>query len=387
MPKRIPSVLMRGGTSKGLFLHDNHLPADPQVRDRVILAAFGSPDPNKRQIDGVGGGVSTTSKVAIISPSESPDYDVVYNFGQVSIDRPMVDYKSNCGNISSAVGPFAVDEGLVKAVEPITRVRIHQLNTDKLITAEVPVKNGRFHAQGDYAISGVPGTHARITLRFADPGGAATGKLFPTGNRRDTLDIQGVGPIPVTLIDAANPVVLVAAKKIGLTGIEIDEIDASEQIQARLESIRCKAAVLIGLATSEEEAHQRSQAVPKIAFIAPPQPYTTVGGDVVRSEDVDVLGRIMSMGTLHRSYAVSGGVSTAGAAMIPGTVAYDLLQEDARRRDLLRIGHPGGVIDIGAVLDIDDDSDRCFYKEAVIGRTARRLMEGYVLVPEACFQG
>lgn len=385
MPKRIPSVLYRGGTSKGLFFHDNHLPSDSQTRDRVILAAFGSPDPNKRQIDGVGGGVSTTSKVAIISPSDSPDYDVVYNFGQVSLDRPIVDYKSNCGNISSAVGPFAVDEGLVKAVEPITRVRIHQFNTNKLITADVPVKNGRFDAEGNYAIAGVPGTHGRISLGFADPGGALTGKLFPTGNRQDHIEMPGSAPIPITIIDAANPVVLVLAKEIGLTGIEIDAIDTSEEIGGRLEAIRCKAAVLIGLAASEAEATQSSQAVPKIAFISPPQPYTTTGGDAIQPEDVDIVARIMSMGTLHRSYAVSGGISTAGAVMIPGTVAYDLLDADARKRDRLRIGHPGGVIDIGAVIDIDGDD--CFYKEAVIGRTARRLMEGFVLVPDTCLKG
>jgi 2-methylaconitate cis-trans-isomerase PrpF len=368
-----------------MFFHENHLPVDPQARDRVILAAFGSPDPNKRQIDGVGGGVSTTSKVAIISPSNSPDYDVVYNFGQVSIDRPIVDYKGNCGNISSAVGPFAVDEGLVKAVDPITRVRIHQLNTDKLITAEVPVKNGRFDPAGDYAIAGVPGTHGRIALGFADPGGALTGKLFPTGNRRDTMETPETGAIAVTIIDAANPVVLVPATAIGLTGIEIDEVDADAKTKARLEAIRCKAAVRIGLAASEAEATQRSQAVPKIAFVSAPQPYTTTGGDTVAATDVDVVGRIMSMGTLHRSYAVSGGVSTAGAALVPGTVVHDLVSEDARRRDLLRIGHPGGIIDIGAVLEMDGDNYR--YKEAVIGRTARRLMEGFVLVPDACYEG
>lgn len=384
MQKRIPTVLMRGGTSKGLFFHDNHLPSDPDTRNRVILAAFGSPDPNRRQIDGVGGGVSTTSKVAIISPSESPEFDVVYNFGQVSIDRPIVDYKSNCGNISSAVGPFAVDEGLVKAVEPVTRVRIHQLNTDKLITADVPVKNGRFDEQGEYAIAGVPGTHARITLRFADPGGAATGKLFPTGNRRDTVAIPDHGDVAVTIIDAANPVVLVPAQAIGLTGVEIDEVDASDAIQKPLETIRCRAAVMIGLAASEEEATQRSQAVPKVAFIAAPQPYTTTGGQALGIQDIDIVGRIMSMGTLHRSYAVSGGIATAGAAMIPGTVAYDLLDEEAHRKGALRIGHPGGVIDIGAV--INGERDHCVYQEAVIGRTARRLMEGHVLVPGDCFK-
>jgi 2-methylaconitate cis-trans-isomerase PrpF len=383
MQKRIPTVLMRGGTSKGLFFHDNHLPADPGIRQRVLLAAFGSPDPNRRQIDGVGGGVSTTSKAAIISPSESPEFDVVYNFAQVSIDRPIVDFKSNCGNISSAVGPFAVDEGLVKAVEPITRVRIHQLNTDKLITAEVPVKNGRFDETGDYAIAGVPGTHSKINLRFADPGGALTGELFPSGNRQDTITLAEHGEIAVTIIDAANPVVLVRADAIGLTGIEIDEVDASGRIKKNLEAIRCKAAVLIGLAASEEEATQHIQAVPKVAFVSTPQAYITTGGQSIAAQDVDIVGRIMSMGTLHRSYAVSGGIATAGAATIPETVAYDLLPAETRQYELLRIGHPGGIIDVGAVIEID--GDRCVYQEAVIGRTARRLMEGYVLLPESQF--
>ncbi len=383
MQKRIPAVLMRGGTSKALFFHDNHLPRDPATRSRVILAAFGSPDPNRRQIDGLGGGVSTTSKMAIISPSPSPDYDVVYNFGQVSIDRPIVDYKGNCGNISSAVGPFAVDEGLVPAVEPITRVRIHQLNTNKLITAEVPVKDGRFDETGDYTIAGVPGTHARITLRFDDPGGAVTGRLFPTGHRRDAIEVPGHGRVTITIIDAANPVVLVRADAIGLTGTEIDEIDAGRDIKQTLEAIRCQAAVLIGLAASAEEATQRSQAVPKIAFVAPPRPYTDTGGGTVAAEAIDITARIMSMGTLHRSYAVSGGIATAGAAMIPDTVAYDLLTAEARQRDLLRIGHPGGIIEMGAV--IDREGEGCVYREALVGRTARRLMEGYVLVPDGHF--
>jgi 2-methylaconitate cis-trans-isomerase PrpF len=309
---------------------------------------------------------------------------VVYNFGQVSIDRPIVDYKGNCGNISSAVGPFAVDEGLVKAREPITRVRIHQLNTDKLITAEVPVKNGRFDEKGDYAIAGVPGTHSRITLRFADPGGALTGKLFPTGNRQDNLEIPGHGTVAVTIIDAANPVVLVQAEAIGLTGTEIDAIDSGDAIKATLETIRCKVAVLIGLASSEEEATQKSQAVPKMAFITTPKTYTTTGGQTVAEQEIDITARIMSMGALHRSYAVSGGISTAGAAMIPGTIAYDLLSDGARHSELLRIGHPGGIIDIGAVIEME--AEQCRYREAVLGRTARRLMEGYVLIPEELFR-
>lgn len=383
MQRRIPAVLMRGGTSKGLFILANQLPADPSVRERVILAAYGSPDPNGRQIDGVGGAVSTTSKVAIISASTSPEYDVVYNFGQVSIDRPIVDFKSNCGNISSAVGPFAVDAGLVPVTEPVTRVRIHQLNTNKLIVAEVPVRNGCFEEAGDYSISGVPGTGARITLHFVDPGGAVTGRLLPTGRSQDSFEVPGVGSVAVTIIDAANPVALVRAEAIGLNGTEIGRLDKDADLRAVLENIRCQAAVRIGLAATEQEATQRSQAVPKIGFVAAPRPYTTTGGQAISGDDIDLAARMMSMGTLHRSYPVTGAIATVGASMIPGTVVYDLIPDSARESELLRIGHPGGVIDVGAVLDLTGDSP--YYREAILGRTARRLMEGYVLVPDAYF--
>lgn len=384
MQRRIPTVLMRGGTSKALFFHQNHLPSDTKAREKVILAAYGSPDPNQRQIDGVGGGASTSSKVAIISPSDEPEYDVVYNFGQVSIDRPIIDFKGNCGNISSAVGPFAVDEGLVNAVEPFTTVRIHQKNTNKLIIAEVPVKDGKFDDEGDYQIAGIPGTHSRITLRFTDPGGSLTGKLFPSGKRKDEIELDGHGKIQITIIDAANPVVLVQAEALGLRGIEIDEIEADSAIKKSLEEIRCKAAVMIGLAASEEEATSVSQAVPKMAFISKSASYTTTSGRQIAREEVDIVARIMSMGTLHRSYAVSGGVSTAGAAAIPGTVAYDLVTDQARASDFIRIGHPGGIIDIGAA--INKEGEEYVYLEAAVGRTARRLMEGYVFVPEKHFE-
>ncbi len=379
MQKRIPTVMMRGGTSKGLFFHQNHLPSDAAVRDRVLLAAYGSPDPGRRQIDGVGGGVSTTSKAAIISASPSPDYDVVYNFGQVSLDRPIVDFKGNCGNISSAVGPFAVDEGLVPVVEPITRVRIHQQNTNKLIIAEVPVKDGHAQVDGDYAIDGVPGAGAKIVLRFVDPGGSLTGRLFPTGNRKDALDVPGAGMIDITFIDAANPVVLVPATAIGLTGTEIDRIDADAQIRQLLEIIRCRAAVMVGLADSEAQATRSSQAVPKIAMVAPSQDYVTSGGKNITAGDIDLTARMMSMGTLHRAFAVSGAVSVAGAAMIPGTVVNSLVAEGSKHKQMLRIGHPSGTIDVGAQVAMD--GDRWIYQEAVLGRTARRLMEGYVRVP------
>jgi 2-methylaconitate cis-trans-isomerase PrpF len=380
MQNRIPAVLMRGGTSKGLFFHANHLPADPRVRDAMLLAAYGSPDPNRRQIDGVGGAVSTTSKVAIISPSASPDYDVVYNFGQVSIDRPLVDFKGNCGNISSAVGPFAVDEGLIAATEPITRVRIHQINTDKLIVAEVPVKDGRFDEAGDYEIAGVPGCGNKIILRFYDPGGSLTGKLFPTGNVRDHLDVAEMGNIELTIIDAANPVVLVQAAVLDLEGTEIEKFDVDETVKDRLEGIRCAAAVEIGLAKTIEEATQRSQAVPKIACVSTPKSYKTLGGNAVDAAETDLVARMMSMGTLHKSYAVSGAVATAGAAKIPGTVVHDLLAPDAGTKEIMSLGHPGGIIEVGAV--VEQTRGNFSYKEAILGRTARRLMEGHVLVPE-----
>jgi len=383
MQRRIPAVLMRGGTSKGLFFHEKDLPPDPRRRDRAILAAYGSPDPYKRQIDGVGGALSVTSKVAVIGPSPAPDYDVVYHFGQVSIDRPIVDVKGNCGNISSAVGPFAVDEGLVTAVEPVTRVRIHQKNTNKLIVAEVPVKDGKFNEEGDYAIDGVPGTGSRILLRFVDPAGAVTGKLFPTGNRRDRFDIPGRGAVEVTCIDAANPFVFVPAAALGLSGTETEELERRAEIKSMLEAIRCRAAVRLGITTSEEEAARRSQAVPKVAVVAAPATYAALNGRMVEAREVDLLARMMSMGTLHRSYAVSGAVATAGAAMIPGTVVGELVREEARGRDLLRIGHPGGVIDVGAV--IEPRAGEHIYREAVLERTARRLMEGHVLVPGRCF--
>jgi 2-methylaconitate cis-trans-isomerase PrpF len=382
MQKRIPAVLMRGGTSKGLFFHEKDLPADPAVRDRVILAAYGSPDPYRRQIDGIGGAQSVTSKVAVIGPSPSPDYDVAYQFGQVSIDRSIVDYKGNCGNMSAAVGPFAVDEGLVAAVEPVTRVRIHQKNTDKLIVAEVPVWQGKFDPTGDYTIDGVPRTGSRILLRFVDPAGAVTGRLFPTGRRRDRFDLTGIGAVEVSCVDAANPFVFVRATALGLKGTETEELERNAEIKSMLEAIRCRAAVMLGIAASEEEATRRSQAVPKVAMVAASQSYPALSGRGIESGEVDLLARMMSMGGLHRTYAVSGAVAIAGAAMIPGTVVSDLLAENARGKDLLRIGHPGGVIEVGAV--IESRAGEFHYKEAVLGRTSRRLMEGSVLVPERC---
>ncbi len=384
MQVKIRTVVMRGGTSKALFFHENHLPGDPEIRDRVILAAYGSPDPNRRQIDGMGGAVSTTSKVSIISPSRDPQYDVHYNFGQVSIDKPMIDYKGNCGNISSAVGPFAVDEGLVHAEEPVTRVRIYQANTRKLIVAEVPVKNGIHNEEGDFVIPGVPGPGAQIRLHFVDPAGSVTQKLLPTGNARDTIEVPGIGKVDISIVDATNPLVFVKAGDLGLRGTEIFEIDNSAEIRQKLEAIRSRAAVMIGLARSPEEASERVQAVPKIAFVSAPQEYRNVTGQVTQKAEVDLTARIMSMGTLHKAYAGTGAICTAGAAKIEGTVVHDVLDEGARDRAEIRLGHPGGVMTVG--IQMERKGNTYEYKEGILSRTARRLMEGYVYVPDKYFR-
>jgi 2-methylaconitate cis-trans-isomerase PrpF len=248
----------------------------------------------------------------------------------------------------------------------------------------VPVRDGVFDEAGDYNISGVPGTGSKITLRFSDPGGAVTGRLFPTGNPVDILDVPEVGRIKLTIMDAANPVVMVPAKEIGLSGTEIEEIESSEFIRAKLEAIRCIVAVQIGLAETPQEANLLSQAVPKIACVAPSQKYQTLGAKTIEVNEIDLVARIMSMGTLHKSYAVSGAISTAGAAMTEGTVVHEMVNPEAGNKNMLRIGHPGGIIEVGA--KIEKKGKHIEYKEAVLARTARRLMEGYVLVPQKYFR-
>ncbi len=380
--RMIRAVLMRGGTSKGLYFHANSLPADPRIRDQVLLAAYGSPDPNRRQIDGVGGAVSTTSKVAIISRATDGVHDVNYLFGQVAIDRPHVDYVGSCGNILAGVGPFAIDEGLVPAKEPQTSVSIYQQNTKKTIIAAVKVREGRHDPTGDYVLDGVPGTGSKITLRFLDPGGSVTGRLLPTGRVRDQVDVPGLGAVTVSVVDAANPVVFARAADLGLTGTEIEEIDASAVIKERLEAIRSRVAVMLGLARSPAAASAHSQAVPKMAVVAPPQEYRDVSGRTVRLGDITLVARVMSMGTLHRAFALTAGICAAGAARIDGTVVSEAAGGGGG--DEVRIGHPGGVLAITPVVEASD-GEFC-YREARAGRSARRLMEGYVFVPAVHFQ-
>lgn len=383
MQVRITAVYMRGGSSKAVFFMEKDIPSDPESRDRVILAAFGSPDPNARQIDGMGGAVSTTSKVAIISPSKVPGTDVNYNFGQVSVTAPLIDYKGNCGNISSAVGPFAIDEGLVSAQEPMTTVRIWQENTKKVIIAEVPVKDKKHQVEGDYSIDGVPGSGAKVTLRFLEPGGSVTGKLLPTGNVRDTVETRQYGTFTVSIVDAANPVVFLKAGELGLEGTEIDEIDSNPEILCKLQVIRSYAAVMIGLAETPEEAAEYSPAIPKIAFVCEAKKYKAITGRLITAADIDLVARIMSMGKLHRAFALTGAICTAGAAKIEGTVVNQVMDEAGLSRDEIRIGHPGGILPVKPLIEKREGD--FYYVEAIAGRTARRLMEGFVLVPEKSF--
>jgi len=381
---RIPAVFMRGGTSRAIFFREADLPSDPAVRDRIILAAMGSPDSYGRQLDGMGGGISSLSKVAIIAPPGRPDADVNYTFGQVSVTDALVDYTGNCGNISSAVGPYAIDEGLV----PVPRegegtVRIHNTNTRKIIVARVPVRDGQAAAEGDFVLQGVSGTGARIALEFLDPGGAVTGKLLPTGTAKDVLEIPGMGGLMVSVVDATNPMVFVRAADLGLQGTEHPEaIDRNTALTTRLEQIRATVAVRIGLAGTTEEASRKSPAVPKIALVSPPVLYRDLSGAEVPATSTDICARVMSMGKAHRAFALTAAMCLAVAARIPGTLAQEAVGPAAADPAAdIRLGHPSGVLPIAASIH----GGRA--EKVVVYRTARRLMEGSIRVPAHVLQG
>lgn len=378
--RRIRAVLMRGGTSRGLFLRREDLPDDPALRDRVILRAFGGGDPYGRQIDGIGGATSTTSKVVIVGAASVPGADVDFTFGQVSVTTPLIDYGGTCGNLTAAVGPFAIEEGMAPGRDPVTEVRIWQTNTRKYILVHIPTEGGLPAVEGDYAIDGVPGSGAPIVIDFLSPGGAMTAGVLPSGRPQDSLPVPGLGEVPVSLVDAVNPVVFVRADALGLTGLETpDHMDGDPELLARLEAIRAAAAVRMGLAPSPGEATTRSPGVPKIAFVSAPADYISTRGGAVRAPDIDIVGRIMSMGRLHRAYALSGASCTAVAAMIEGTVVQEVARRGTAPERTIRLGHPAGVLEVGA--SVRRRGDRWEVEKVTTRRTARRLMEGLVLVP------
>ncbi|MDX9820848.1 MAG: PrpF domain-containing protein [Syntrophales bacterium] len=373
-------AIIRGGTSKGIFFHRSDLPKNPALRDKVIMRVFGAPDP--REIDGIGGAELLTSKVAVVGPSTRPDCDVDYLFGQVSMVEPMIDWKSNCGNVSSAVGPFAIDEGLVEAVEPITKVRIHQVNTGKVIVAEVPVKGGRAAMEGKHKIDGVPGTGAKIVLDWADSAGALTGKLLPTGRVTDALQVEGEGAFEVSLVDAAIPTVFIRAETLGLKGSETPkEIDGNAKLLQRIEKIRCVAAQVMGLCKDWRKGTREVPYSPFFAICAPPMDYRDwTTGKSIPEKSVDLVVRLLFMQRMHLTYPVTGTTCTVAAAMIPGTIANQLARKGIIERGELRIGHPAGVIaPEGRVVR---EKGGFVLKRATVDRTARYLMRGYAYIPK-----
>ncbi len=368
---------MRGGTSRAIVFHEKDLPEDRAERDAIFLRALGSPDPNGRQLDGLGGGVSSLSKIAVVAPSGRADADVDFTFAQVGVTDETVDYVGTCGNISSAVGPFAVDEGLVRADEGTTTVRIFNTNTGKTYHARFPVEEGAAGVNGEFELPGVSGAGARITLEFMDPGGAATGKLLPSGNAVDTFEIEGIGAIEASMVDATNPMVFVRAADLGLTGGEGPGlIDARVEVMVNLEQIRAEAAVRMGLARDRREASESVQAVPKVVLVAPPLEYMDLKGEIIAADDCDIAARIVSMGKTHRAFALTGAMCLAVAARIPGTVVHEAARGGAGD---IRLGHPSGVQTINAV--VAETPEGPLAEKVIVYRTARRLMEGMVCVP------
>ncbi|MDQ7975731.1 2-methylaconitate cis-trans isomerase PrpF [Paraburkholderia sp. SARCC-3016] len=389
MPQsKIEAVYMRGGTSKGVFFRPDWLPADPARRDRILLRVIGSPDPYGQHIDGMGGATSSTSKVVIVGPSSRADCDVDYRFGQVAIDKPIVDWSGNCGNLTSAVGPFAIAHGLVDAPrDGMAIVRIWQANINAKIIAHVPMRDGEVVEEGDFELDGVTFPAAEIKIEFLDPAGDAdpdapdTG-MFPTGNALDTLDVPGIGALELTMINAGNPAIFIDASALGLTGTELQrDVNGNAALLDKAEAIRAHAAVRMGLARTTEEATTQRPHTPKLAFVSPPASYVASSGKHVDAATLDLNARIFSMGKLHHAMTGTGAIAIAVAAAIPGTVVNRLTPDAGGR---VRFGHASGSLAVGAEAAQRDGN--WTVTKVVMSRSARRLMEGFVLVPEAAFR-
>ena len=374
----IPAVFLRGGSSKGVFFHAKDLPQDRAKQDAIFLSVLGSPDPYGRQLDGMGGGISSLSKAVIIGPPTHPDADVDYTFAQVAVDRPLVDWSSNCGNLSSAVGPFAVDEGLVRASDGEALVRIHQVNTKRIIHARFLVRGGRAATEGDFAMAGVSGTGARIRLDFLTPGGGATGRLLPTGDAMDVLEHDG-RQYRATLIDAANACVFLDARELGLTGTESpDAIEANPATMALLDALRRQAAVRMRLAATPAAA---PLAIPKVAVVSAPAAYRALDGVTIGADTHDIAVRMISMERAHRAVPLTGGMALGVACRITGSLPQTIAL--ASRDDEVRLANPSGILSVGAEVRRTDDG--WVADSAVVFRSARRLMQGAVAVPTRLF--
>lgn len=372
---------MRGGTSKGLFFLADDLPDDPDVRDHLLIRAIGSPDPYRQHMDGLGGATSSTSKVVIVSPSQRPDCDVDYRFGAVAVDRPVIDWSGNCGNLSAAVGPFALYRGLVRAPrDAIATVRIWQADIRKVIHAHVPVADGEVVEDGEFRLDGVAFPGAEIQLEFLDPAGDGD-TLFPTGQRKDRLEVPGVGMVDATLINAGNPTIFIHAYSLGLAGTELQrDVNGQADLLALAEATRAAGAVAMGLARSADEATLKRPHTPKLAYVAAPAPYTTSDGRPVAAGDVDLLVRIFSMGPLHHAMTGTGAVAIAVAAAIPGTLVHEVAPADADGH--VCFGHPSGTLNVGAEAHTDD-AGTWTIRQVSMSRSARLLMDGQVFIPAA----
>ena len=369
--KKYPCVYMRGGTSKAVFFHEKDLPEDKSLWDDIFLKVMGTPD--VKQIDGMGGTVSSTSKIAIIAPSNKPGVDVEYTFRQVDIVIPRVDGSANCGNISSAVGPFAIDEGLVPAVEPITVVRVLNTNTNKITEEHVRVEDGHAMVHGNEVIQGVPGTGSRIDMYFEDPAGSKTGKLFPTGQKKEVFDVPGYGPAEVTVLDCSNPMVFIKASDLGIKGSELTELNQNKDVMEHIERIRGIAAVKCGFVEKWEDARTKSTSAPKVSIVSAPQDYINMDGNEVKADTMDLCCRAISVGALHKAYPMTVAVGTGAAARIPGTIVNEIVKP-APDQDIIRLGHASGVTEV----DVKMGGEKVI--KGGVTRTARRIMDGWVYV-------
>lgn len=389
---KIPATYMRGGTSKGVFFKLSDLPVEAQVagaaRDKILLRVIGSPDPYGKQIDGMGGASSSTSKTVILSKSDDPGHDVNYLFGQVAIDRAFVDWSGNCGNLTAAVGSFAISNGLVDAdripQNGLCTVRIWQQNIQKTIIAHVPITDGQVQETGDFELDGVTFPAAEVQIEFLDPAddGEDGGAMFPTGNLVDTLQVPEIGVFEATFINAGIPTIFLNADALGYTGTELQEaINGDEQALQRFETIRAYGAVQMGLIQDIAEAATR-QHTPKIAFVSSPKSYISSGGKTVNADDVDLLVRALSMGKLHHAMMGTAAVAIGTAAAIPGTLVN--LAAGGGNRAAVRFGHPSGTLRVGAQA-IQDEQGQWQVKKAIMSRSARVLMEGWVRIPADTF--
>lgn len=385
---KIPATYMRGGTSKGVFFKLDDLPEAAQqagkVRDQLLLRVIGSPDPYGKQIDGMGGASSSTSKTVILAKSSQPDHDVDYLFGQVAIDQPFVDWSGNCGNLTAAVGSFAISNGLVSAERipenGICTVRIWQANIQKIIIAHVPMTNGQVQETGDFELDGVTFPAAEVQIEFLDPAddGEEGGAMFPTGNVVDTFDVPNIGTFQATFINAGIPTIFLNAEEIGYEGTELqDAINGDAHALARFETIRAYGAKQMGLIQDIAEAEKR-QHTPKIAFVSKPKAYTSSSGKDIQTDDIDLLVRALSMGKLHHAMMGTAAVAIGTAAAIPGTLVN--LAAGGGAREAVRFGHPSGTLRVGA--QAVQENGQWVVKKAVMSRSARVLMEGWVRIPE-----